>query len=210
MDEFIPTKKSSKTWDNSSVCSNKAKNIKAYVGFEKDELKDSTTSELLQLKNTVFAYLKSNSQKFKNSEYISLYKRIIEELKNRKLQKEEEIKSNTKVHEEKRGHISNRSDQIISSSCLNFDSVESAKNSFLGRKKNYSEGTFDFNIPSFFNDFEGSKKEIQKEFKKAKKNSLQESGIDSETEYGVDRALKSLDKVIKEQCIIKGKPILII
>ncbi len=67
-----------------SSSNNRYKNIKTKVGFESHELKRMETKELLELKASVAAYLKS-SQKYKNEEYFNLFKRIIKELTSRNI-----------------------------------------------------------------------------------------------------------------------------
>jgi len=126
--------------DHMSVFSiNKSKNIKAYVGFEYDELKSTETSDLIQLKSTVITYLKSTTQKFKNGEFYGLYKRILEELKIRNV-------------------ICDKTSGILN------DSFDDNKNFLLGRKRSHTESIFDLEIPSFFND-KCSKKEKEEEDK---------------------------------------------
>jgi len=140
MDQCFPYKKFDERDSDrySTVSSEKSKKGRAYVGFDADELRKTSLSDIKQLKISVTNYLKSNSQKYKNSEYLLLYKRIMEELKYRNA-----LKIETTVEAE-----------------------DDNKNIFLGKKKHFQESGYDqrITIPSFLNDKQIEiKKEIIKE-----------------------------------------------
>ena len=188
MDSYFPFSKKIDDKDSdrySTASSAKSKNVRAYVGFEIDELKQTSLADIKQLKATISSYLKSSSQKYKNSEYLQLYKRINEELKSRNV-----LVKNTnfvsKVEAE----------------------VEDEKTvTFLGKKKHFQESlspNFESQnvlIPSFLND-----KEIM--VKKAVINKLKEdSDKDScgESDSNEYKNKKSLIEIINKKCIINGK-----
>lgn len=65
------------------------------VGFNKEEIKKTPTDDLLALRKSVLLYLKSKKLKKRNANFMEVYQRINEELKERKSQtkKEEESKN---------------------------------------------------------------------------------------------------------------------
>ncbi len=184
MNQFIPSKSDDKDSDKySTASSTKSKNMKAYVGFEVEELKKTSTSDLKQLKITILTYLKSTSQKYKNSEYYGLFKRLIEELKSRCALSKEELISLNKKREKK--------------------TQEDNDKTFLGKKKNFKESIFDINIPSFLNDKQIHKsKEPKKEIKEIKKYKKFLDTSDEESEsFHIKR---NIFEKINKNCIIKG------
>jgi len=124
----------------STVSSIKSKGTRAYVGFDSEELKQTSLSDLKQLKMTIYYYLKSGNQRFKNSEYVHLFKRIIDELKSR---------------------------SSVTKEIVPEKEVEEEKTKFLGKKKNFKESVYEVLIPSFLND---KQTEYKKEIKKSKKD----------------------------------------
>merc|ERR1712151_408433 len=59
------------------------------IGYDKEELNNTTTEDLLILKRAIYSYLKSPNLKKRNPNYMKLFKRINEELKRRKGTQEE-------------------------------------------------------------------------------------------------------------------------
>jgi hypothetical protein len=167
---------------SSTVSSIKSKNMKAYVGYEVEELKKTSFADLKQLKITVFKYLKSSSQKYKNSEYVLLYKRVINEINIRNGLEESSLAEKEEKEEEK-------------------------DHKFLGRKKNFRESMFDILIPSFLNDKQIiTNTEELKELKNIQKQEQLSSGeSDSSFSHTKKNRKKSLIEIINKKCIIKGK-----
>lgn len=161
--------------DKISVCSSQKKLLKSCVGFDCSEIQQTPTNELKQLRSTIYSYLKSNSQKYKNQEYFNMYKRLIEELKRR--------------------------ENIISEKSNNSDRLEDSQQkqqqvTFLGRKKTFQETADEVEIPSFLND-----KEMIPMTKKFKSDQKDESTKNEENE----EKKKKIEETIQKNCIIKGK-----
>lgn len=57
--------------------------IKTDIGYNNEELKATSLDDLLILKRAIYYYLKSPNLKKRNPNYLKLYKRIIEELRER-------------------------------------------------------------------------------------------------------------------------------
>lgn len=112
----------------------KNKVINSCLGYETEELKKHSLIELNQLKLTILKYFNSR-QKFKNNEFLSLLKRINDELKLR--------------------HALIPDKDLYN---LNFDHDDKKKTKFLGKKKRFEESIFEIDIPSFFNDFNDKQK----------------------------------------------------
>ncbi len=71
--------------------------INTDIGYNDEELKASTTEDLIVLRKAIFSYLKSPNLKKRNPNYLKLFKRINEELKIRNLIEDNKSKSNKKV-----------------------------------------------------------------------------------------------------------------
>jgi len=125
------------------------------VGFNKQEIKKTSTEDLLTLRKSILLYLKSKKLKKRNANFMDVYYRINEELKERKhiSKKEEEsvnsgfvkaeIASQSKLNLNSESHLSN--DDFVQESKI-----------FLKRKHSMS---LEVDIPSFLND-KKQKKEI--------------------------------------------------
>ena len=74
------------------------------VGFEEEEIKNTTTEDLLNLKYSIAGYLKSKKLKKRNMKYMLVYQRITKELKlrNGEYPDLEDSTTNTSSPEEKR------------------------------------------------------------------------------------------------------------
>ncbi len=182
MDQLIYSRKEDDADSNqfSIIGSAKAKSIKAYVGFESDELKNTTTSDLKQLKITILMYLNSTTQKYKNSEYDGLYKRLIKELRSR----------NVEVEKPKDGHTLLGKKKGFKESIFDIN-IPSFFNDLHSKKQGkHSKNEKINNIPC--------KKELKQKLIE------EESQGESDTNES-DKSNKSFSDVIKKKCIIKGK-----
>jgi hypothetical protein len=114
------------------------------VGFNKEEIKKTGTEDLLALRKSVLAYLKSKKLKKRNANFMEVYQRINQELKERKiltLKEEESINQGfVKVIKSGRSQVS----------ATEADSPNDEEGElFLKRKHSM---TISLEIPSFFND----------------------------------------------------------
>ena len=55
------------------------------IGYEKEELKKTSTDDLLILRKAIYSYLKSPNLKKRNPNYLKLFKRLEEEIKTRNI-----------------------------------------------------------------------------------------------------------------------------
>jgi hypothetical protein len=97
------------------------------VGFEKEEIKNTSTEDLLNLKYSIAGYLKSKKLKKRNMKYMLVFQRITKELKLRNGEYTDiaDSTTNTSLPEEKR---------------------------MLTRKTSRLNELSDLEIPSFLND----------------------------------------------------------
>jgi len=159
--------KSSKLYDSNIEKAN------TDVGYDKDEIKQTSTQDLIMLRKATFSYLKSPNLKKRNPNYLKLFKRITEELHKRKLTQEEKLYlksesfSNPKDNEDNAKNRTNF-DYKYKGSLLNDDCKES-KNTyinaqFLKRKRaNTCESPSSIDIPSFLQDKYNKGKDSQDE-----------------------------------------------
>lgn len=123
------------------------------IGFDKDEIKKTSTEDLLTLRKSILVYLKSTKLKKRNANFMDAYQRINDELKERKetaLRKENCFYGYVKVELEQKTNSSTHD------SCSNEDNT---KKSLLKRKTSGIE----IEIPSFLND---KKQKVEVVFKK--------------------------------------------
>ena len=98
------------------------------IGFDTKECKEMCSEELLNLRISVLNYLNCKTLKHRNSEFMNLFHRINQELKERKI-----TIHSTKTKEKK----TNENSQKIK---------------FLGKKFTFSDSLFEIDFPSFLND----------------------------------------------------------
>jgi hypothetical protein len=130
------------------------------VGFNKEEIQKTSTEDLLALKKTVVAYLKSKKLKKRNGNFMDVYQRINDELKERKkivIEEKESINSGFIKAE-----ISQGSDDRHETTPSATSEEETKPLTFINRKHSMP---FDVEIPSFFNDknFNDKKQKLMKE-----------------------------------------------
>ncbi len=56
------------------------------IGFDKKEIKNTSTEDLLTLRKSIVIYLKSKKLKKRNGNFMNVYQRISNELRDRKFQ----------------------------------------------------------------------------------------------------------------------------
>ena len=103
------------------------------IGFDSKELMEMCSEELLNLRISVINYLNCRKLKHRNSEFMNLFHRINNELKERKIC----IRS-VKAKEKK-------------------PTETSLKTKFLGKKFTFSDSLFEIDFPTFLNDMDGRK-----------------------------------------------------
>lgn len=129
-----------------------------FIGFDKEEIKNTPTNDLLTIRRAVYDYLKSTKLKKRNANFIDVFRRMTEELQERNVLPKRDKKKQIRQGKEKLFKLikKNVSTQISNSSvtsqtentAFNNISVKNVKgNNFLN--KNIS---IDLEIPSFFND----------------------------------------------------------
>jgi hypothetical protein len=99
------------------------------VGFEVDEIRNTSTEDLINLKYSITGYLKSKKLKKRNMKFMLVYQRITQELKQRN----------------ESGEYSS-----VSNSTTNTFSLDDKR--MLSRKTSRSMELTELEIPSFFND----------------------------------------------------------
>jgi hypothetical protein len=139
------------------------------VGFNKEEIKKTATEDLLALRKSVLAYLKSKKLKKRNANFMEVYQRINKELKERKiltLKEEESINQ---------GFVKVIKSVRSQASATEADSPDDEEEQhFLKRKHSMS---ISLEIPSFFND---KKHEVKIKMKREEEKPLEKpclSGI---------------------------------
>ena len=134
------------------------------IGYNTEEIKSSLNKDLIHLKQLVLSYLTNTSQKLKNCEYKILYKRIIDELKLRSVQKDLSKETN----ETKETNESAETDKL------------------LGKKREssacYSRSNFE--IPNFLNDKEIILIKVENEKKQASSEDNKSLNSDSDSNNG--------------------------
>mgnify|MGYP000878440859 CR=1 FL=1 len=70
--------------------------INTDIGYNHEELKATSTEDLIVLRRAIFSYLKSPNLKKRNPNYLKLFRRLNEELKNRNLTENELINKKVK------------------------------------------------------------------------------------------------------------------
>jgi hypothetical protein len=137
------------------------------IGFQKEEICRTSTEDLLNLRKSILIYLKSKKLKKRNGNFAEVYKRINEELKDRKEGKKSVVKEEKTI--QKAEELETEEDSSIKKTeCSNSDISEIEKKNeiedlnfnrevdLLGKKRKGDEISF----PSFLNDKQGKKKEI--------------------------------------------------
>lgn len=123
----------------SSVTTSTTFDRNTFIGFNVEEIKKTSTEELIIIKKSIVGYLKSTKLKKRNANFYDVFKRISRELKKR-------TNPNYKYEESTTTFAENNSTKSKAKA-----SSSVSKISFLKKK------SIDIDIPSFFND----KKELQ-------------------------------------------------
>ena len=120
------------------------------VILKDDEIKNCTTLELLNLKNSVFNYLKCRKIKNRNHNFITVYSKISNEINSRKDDVSTTFNHKTIIFETV---TDTKPKENLRLKCNNIKETNTATISLLGKKKFYfSKNLFDINFPSFLND----------------------------------------------------------
>jgi hypothetical protein len=139
------------------------------IGFDKKEVQKTRTEDLLMLRKSIVIYLKSKKLKKRNINFMEVYYRINEELKERKNSSYEEKKSEGFVKADTAPKRKTSATILHSASLSNivneFEEKSSENSSFLKRKTS-SAAVLEVEIPSFFNDKKEESKILQKENEK--------------------------------------------
>lgn len=104
------------------------------IGYDKDEIKNTSTEDLITLRKSIIGYITSKKLKKKNQKFIDVYVRVTAELKNRKIKtdlRNNQVKTNRRGpgHEVKK---------------------EETEGVFLKRKMSFN--SLELEIPSFLHD----------------------------------------------------------
>lgn len=135
------------------------------IGYDKNEIKSTSSGDLVNLRNSIVGYLKSKKLKKRNANFMQVFSRINEELKKRKTIKETEGE-NDGTHSER---VPKR---MLSATGISTNSLDD-DNEFKGflKRKTSSTTVLDINIPSFLND------KKQKTSCEEKKRGMEESEV---------------------------------
>lgn len=120
-----------------------------FIGFDLEEIKKTSSSDLLMIRKPIYAYLKSTKLKKRNANFIDVFKRINNELRERNIIPSKKPQQNillnvSKITNSTKSGTSSERESITNETLTN----EKIKNdNFLGKK--YS---IDISIPSFLND----------------------------------------------------------
>lgn len=69
--------------DENQISENTIEIINTDIGYNNEELKATSTDDLIVLRRAIYSYLKSPNLKKRNPNYLKLFRRLNEELKNR-------------------------------------------------------------------------------------------------------------------------------
>ena len=142
------------------------------MGFDKREITNTKTADLILLKKSIVPYLTSKKLKKRNSSFIDIYKRISEELKSRL---ESNSNSDKRILED-----SDKPDDALSTKTTarsessktvcyfsGIDELSGESESYFLKRKISSNSVLEVEIPSFLHDIKnrqiGAKKEGLKE-----------------------------------------------
>lgn len=134
------------------------------IGYNQDEIKATTTEDLIMLRKAIFSYLKSPILKKRNPNYLKLFKRINEELQKRKLTQEEKqsLKSESFSHPKENNEVEKKLGKAFNNKykklfATNNECKESRNASinpeFIKRKRAFTaEAPSSLSFPSFLQD----------------------------------------------------------
>lgn len=133
------------------------------IGFQTEEIKKTSTEDLIILRSSIVCYLQSKKLKKRNANYMIVLIRINKELKQRQntsrtftiheLRKNKELKTHEKISKNKilTTHKKAQSFQKLSNFIEEIKVENNANISLLGRKSS-TDSQIEVNIPSFLND----------------------------------------------------------
>jgi hypothetical protein len=131
------------------------------IGFNKAEIQDTSSEDLINLRKSILLYLKSKKLKKRNGKFADVFKRINEELRRRKsCSSDAETASQTSESCENKSIAPKRTASSSFSSSISLDNIDFKDYTFLGRKQSSSTSILNLDIPNFLND------KITKEIKK--------------------------------------------
>ena len=122
--------------------------------MDKNEIKKTSTEDLISLKKSITTYLKTKNLKKRNAYFILVSQNITEELKQRKLNKERENKINKILNESNLFPKENSMSAAFSIKNFQMDIVQySEDKEFIQRRTKRSSSFFDdIDVPHFLND----------------------------------------------------------
>ena len=83
--------------DDSFISESISEIVNTDIGYNQEELDATTTDDLLVLRRAIYSYMKSPTLKKRNPNYLKLFKRINEELKERKVLEEEKTGKKSEI-----------------------------------------------------------------------------------------------------------------
>merc|ERR1711957_494794 len=83
--------------DDSFISDSITEIVNTDIGYNQEELDATTTDDLLVLRRAIYSYMKSPTLKKRNPNYLKLFKRINEELKERKVLEEEKTGKKSEI-----------------------------------------------------------------------------------------------------------------
>merc|ERR1712032_102915 len=140
--------------DDTLISENMPEIINTDIGYNHEELQATPSDDLLVLRRAIYAYLKSPNLKKRNPNYLKLFRRLNEELKNRNLTEKDEFTMNK-----------NKFEKIFLPSGIktklssNNHKYENSNDLLKKKRQNEIEKQQNLSIPEFLQDKSKEKKE---------------------------------------------------
>lgn len=122
------------------------------IGFKQEEIRKTTTDDLLNLRTSILGYLKSKKLKKRNAKFMEVYIRINEELIHRKTHQDEVFPENDPRSFDFQGLPPKRSMSSSIPSGTSLERLDDLKEEKLLRRKSSMNSMWELEIPSFFHD----------------------------------------------------------